>query len=89
MKNIYSLILMFSVMALSAQTQDQLFLYSINSGKDFIALEFFTTNETPFNKFEVLRSDGKKAKSLGEFGFVLQFSDKTLVKPMAVFGFCE
>jgi len=78
MKNIYSLILMFSVMALSAQTQDQLFLYSINSGKDFIALEFFTTNETPFNKFEVLRSDGKKAKSLGEFGKRYAKGDTTI-----------
>lgn len=65
-------------MVLSAQTKDQLCLYTVNSGKDFIALEFFTTNKTPFTKFEVLRSDGKKAKSLGEFGKRYAIGDTTV-----------
>jgi hypothetical protein len=50
MKNIYSLILMFSVMVLSAQTKDQLSLYSVNSGKDFICTRIFYYQQNTFHQ---------------------------------------
>jgi len=78
MKNRYSLILMFLALAFVAMSQDKLYLYNINSGKDFIALEFYTTKKTPYTKFEVLRSDGQKAKSLGEFAKRYATGDTTV-----------
>lgn len=60
---------MFVVICLQAQVKvdktNQVFLYSINTGKDFISLEYFSMDKTPFSKLEVLRSDGQEAERMG------------------------
>lgn len=70
MKNLLTIIFLFSVSVSFAQrdTVPSLRLYKVNSGNDFITVEFYSMKQQMFARYEVIRTDGDKAKSLGTFG---------------------
>jgi hypothetical protein len=77
MKKIMIICLLVCCIAAQAQKPELLF-YKSESGKDFITVEFYTTEKGKYNQVDVIRTDGEKAKSLGKYYQRYQRGDTTI-----------
>jgi hypothetical protein len=53
--------------------------YKVNSGKDFITVEFYSLKSQMYSGYEVWRTDGDKAKLMGTFGKKYTVGTDTIV----------
>lgn len=77
MKNIIAIYILLCSIAAQAQ-KPELRFYKSESGKNFITVEFYTTEKGKYNQVDVIRTDGEKAKSLGKYYQRYQRGDTTI-----------
>ncbi|MES2621473.1 MAG: hypothetical protein V4615_11540 [Bacteroidota bacterium] len=94
-KTVTVLLVFFSAISFAqSDSTETLRIYKTASGKDFITVEYYSLKKQMYAKCEVLRTDGKKAVSLGEFGnkyshgdTVIFFYTDTKVSPNTLYQY--